>query len=601
VPGVNGGRRLRSRGNIERLPNGRLRVRVYAGVDPVSGRRHDLRAIIPAGPNAAAAAEKARVRLLNQVDERRHPRTAATIAQLLARYLSELRVARKTLHTYRGYVDKHVLPFLGELKVGQVDADALDSLYAELLRCRDHCDGKAGRVDHRTRRAHVCDARCAPHTCRPLAEWTVRKIHWILSGAFRRAQRWNWVATNPMTMAEPPTVKPPNPRPPSAEEAGRIVEEAWKDPDWGTLLWLTMVTGLRRGELCAIRWGDLDLADGVVHLERRIGQIGSQLWEEQSTKTHADRRVVIDPETVEVLVEHRRRCEARTRALGVELSPDAFVFSLAPDGHNPRRPESVTQRYRKMCRRIGIETTLHKLRHYSATELILAGVDIRTVAGRLGHGGGGATTLRTYAAWMSEGDQRAAKEIAARMPPRPASRPNIVEIDAKHAYQRIAVALRDEILDGTLLPGLPIPTIKELATSCGVSVPTAKRAVDLLAVWDFVHVTPGQRTLVRRLPTDLRGLETASIEDHRRSGSAPPAIPASGDAALLDLEVRRLGQPAHQVRCSANSNDAATLHRLLVDAVRRDGGKPRDIGDYELVVRRAGEAEVVTTFVAVAP
>jgi integrase/DNA-binding transcriptional regulator YhcF (GntR family) len=601
VPGVNGGRRLRSRGNIERLPNGGLRVRVYAGVDPVTGRRHDLREIIPAGTNAAAEAEKARVRLLNQVDERRHPRTAATVAQLLERYLSEPRVARKTLHTYRGYVDKHVLPFLGELKVGQVDADVLDSLYAELQRCRDHCDGKAGRVDHRTRRAHVCDARCPPHTCRPLAEWTVRKIHWVLSGAFRRAQRWNWVATNPMTMASPPTVKPPNPKPPTPQEAARIVEEAWKDPDWGTLVWLTMITGLRRGELCAIRWRDLDLADGVLHLERRIGQIGSQLWEEQSTKTHADRRVVLDPETVEVLVEHRRRCEVRTQALGVELSPDAFAFSLAPDGHNPRRPESVTQRYRKMCRRIGIETTLHKLRHYSATELILAGVDIRTVAGRLGHGGGGATTLRTYAAWISEGDQRAAKEIAARMPPRPASRPNIVEIDEKHAYQRIAVALRDQVLDGTPLPGLPIPTIKELATTYSVSVPTAKRAVDLLAEWGFVHVTPGQRTLVRRLPPDLRGLETVSIEDHRRSGSAPPAIPASRDAALLDLEVRRLGQTAHRVRCTANPNDAATLHRLLVDAVRRDGGKPRDIGDYELVVRRAGEAEVVTTFVAAAP
>jgi integrase len=151
------------------------------------------------------------VRLLNQVDERRHPRTAATVGQLLERHLGELRVARKTLHTYQGYVDKHVMPYLGPLKVGQLDADALDSLYAELLRCRDHCDGTVGRVDHRTHRPHVCDARCTPHTCRPLAEWTVRKIHWILSGAFRRAQRWNWVATNPMTLAEPPAIRPPKP------------------------------------------------------------------------------------------------------------------------------------------------------------------------------------------------------------------------------------------------------------------------------------------------------------------------------------------------------------------------------------------------------
>src|SRR5262245_35603495 len=69
-----------------------------------------------------------------------------------------------------------------------------------------------------------------------------------------------------------------------------------------------------------------------------------------------------------------------------------------------------------MAKQLGIKTTLHKLRHYSATELINAGVDLRTVAGRLGHGGGGATTLRVYAAWLSEADQRAAAALAGRMP-----------------------------------------------------------------------------------------------------------------------------------------------------------------------------------------
>jgi len=193
-----------SAGSIDRLRNGTLRVRVYAGIDPVTKKRHNLVEFVAPGPKAAAQAEAARVRLVNQVNEKRHPRTAATVAQLLDRYLGQLRAARKTLHTYRGYVDKHVLPFLGSQKVGQVDVDILDSLYAELLRCREHCDATQGRVDHRTHRPHDCDDRCTPHECRPLAEWTVRKIHWILSGAFRRAQRWNWVTTNPMTMTEPP-------------------------------------------------------------------------------------------------------------------------------------------------------------------------------------------------------------------------------------------------------------------------------------------------------------------------------------------------------------------------------------------------------------
>jgi site-specific recombinase XerD len=75
---------------------------------------------------------------------------------------------------------------------------------------------------------------------------------------------------------------------------------------------------------------------------------------------------------------------------------------------------------RPLVGRLGIETSLHKLRHYNATELIAAGVDVRTVAGRLGHGGGGATTLRVYAAWVTEADRRAAGTVASRLPRRPA-------------------------------------------------------------------------------------------------------------------------------------------------------------------------------------
>jgi integrase/DNA-binding transcriptional regulator YhcF (GntR family) len=573
---------------------------VYAGIDPVTKKRHELIEHIPPGPKAEALAEAARVRLVNQVNERRHPRTTATVAQLLERYLGELRVARKTLHTYQGYVDKHVLPYLGSQKVGQVDADILDSLYAELLRCRDHCDGKPGRIDHRTRGPHECDDRCTAHACRPLAEWTVRKIHWILSGAFRRAQRWNWVATNPMTMAEPPAVKPPNPKPPTAQEAAQIIEEAWKDPDWGTLIWLTMVTGQRRGELCAIRWRNLDLDNGILHVERSIGQIGGDVWEEESTKTHADRRIVLDPETVELLSEHRARCESRVRALGLELDPEMFVFSLDPDSRGPRRPESVSQRYRRMCRRIGIKTTIHKLRHYSATELILAGVDIRTVAGRLGHAGGGATTLRTYAAWVSEGDQRAAAHIATRMPRRATSRPVVVDVDVKSPYERIAVELRSQILDGTLVQGLPIPTIKQLSATNGVSVPTAKRAVDLLATWGFVEVVPGQRTLVKSFspgPKHDAAGESESAEQRVPSAGSE----RNGGTSSLDLEVRHRGKAAGKLRTTADPDDSDTLHRLLVQAIRRSGGDAAEIGDYELVVRRAGTDDVVATYVAAAP
>ena len=410
--------RRRARGAVEELPSGALRVKVYAGSDPVTGRRHYLTETIPAGRDAAGAAEVARTRLLNQVDERRSPRTKATVNQLLDRWLEVLDVEVSTRRGYVRKLDKHVRPLLGATAVARVDTEALESFYAVLRKCRDHCRGRR-YVQHRTAGRHECDGRCGPHKCRGLAPATVRQIHWILSGALDRAVRWHWIAVNPADHADKPALPHPDPQPPSAEEAARLVSEAWSDPDWGTLVWLAMTTGARRGELCALRWSHADLAAGVLTVRRALYLDEDGQWKEKDTKAHQQRRIVLDPETVAVLEEHWRRCRARAHALGISLPASGYVFAPDPDGSAALNPDTATQRYSRMAERLGIDTHLHALRHYTATELITAGTDIRTVAGRLGHGGGGATTLRVYAAWVSEADQRAATQIAARMPKRP--------------------------------------------------------------------------------------------------------------------------------------------------------------------------------------
>ncbi len=147
----------RSRGTIDELPSGALRVRVSAGVDPISKRRLYLTELIAAGPKARQTAERIRTRLLSQVDERRSPRTRATVGQLLDKWLKVLDVDPSTRRTYEGYIRKHIRPLLGSLSLTRVDVEILDSFYSELRRCRDHCgDRRSAYSNTHEGKTHVC-------------------------------------------------------------------------------------------------------------------------------------------------------------------------------------------------------------------------------------------------------------------------------------------------------------------------------------------------------------------------------------------------------------------------------------------------------------
>jgi integrase len=588
--------RSRPRGSIDRLDSGSLRVRVDAGADPITGKRYRPTVIVPPGPDDQNQAEVALTRLLNEVDEQRHPKTKVDVTHLLLKYQEERTAARTTLERDGDLIARHIIPYIGA-KIATKDAKKnIRALYKDCLRCRHHCTN-TNWTEHRTPRKHECDARCRKHQCNGLANNTVRKIHAILSGAYTMALgEWEWWTVNPIDGLAPPSFEKSEPDPPSATNAAAIVNEAFRrELAWGVFVFTSMVSGTRRGEAVALRRRHHDPVKKVLYLKEAIAQLEeTNELIVKGIKNDHNRHIVLDDSTNQLLIDYWATLDAAAHAAGHELSDDAFFFSLEPDHSAPLRPRSVTQRYRRMTRSMGLDTQLKCLRHFNATELIGAGVDVRTVAGRLGHSGGGSTTLRFYAAWASEAHQRAAGDLAVRLPARPEV-PDPVE-RAKTApeapFERVAARIRSRILAGELPDGSVAPSIKEIAATYEVAVGTAHRAADLLRQWGMLSAGGrGKRPLVLRPDP-----QSPTAEQPKEEQPVATALLREGPCPL-DLELLHLGSTVKTFAAEADPADTRQLARLLRSAVRRyTAGADADVGDFELIVRNSGEPTVVTVF-----
>jgi integrase len=303
-----------------------------------------------------------------------------------------------------------------------VDTATIDRFLAQLsergTRCK-HCQhlvriGQAPlRAGDRYRPRPGLREREHPTDCvrgLPMTASAVRDVHAVLSGAFKQAQVWGWIDHDPMALVTRPAVKRVDVQPPQVVQAEPLIDTAMaQDPELGLFLVLAVVLGARRGEVCRLRWSHIDLERGEVLVGGKITSLPGELRDEEWTKTRSKRRVAIGPSVVELL--RARRVEQAKQALasGVSLSPDAYVFSHEADGSKPIRPDGVTQRFTALARRLGVRCRLHDLRHFLVTQLIAAGVDVRTVSGRVGHRDGGRTTLGTYAHFQAPQDRTAAE------------------------------------------------------------------------------------------------------------------------------------------------------------------------------------------------
>lgn len=355
----------------ERPPgSGHWELRVYGGgTRTFHGKRRD--------------AEKALARFVTETDEGRavaaRGRTVATLANAWFKARAPV-WSPATADGTRRFLDRVFLPELGAMPLSRVRTEHIDAFYSARRR--------AGAT-----------------------ETTIRRHHSVISPMFNQGIRWGWIGVNPATNTYRPPVAGKQVRPPDpAVVVGLMRHVARRDETMADFLILAADTGARLGQLCALRWDDFDADAGTLRIVRTLTITGDI---RPLSKTKGRARVVpLGVSTVRTLSVHRMAMRERALTFGTKLPKLAFMFSDDPACRTPWKVNTFEKRYVRLRREPGAgpgaaDVNFHQLRHYVATQLIAAGVDVRTVADRLGHART-STTLDMYAAPVSEMGRTAA-------------------------------------------------------------------------------------------------------------------------------------------------------------------------------------------------
>jgi integrase len=363
-------------GSLRERSPGVWQVRVSIGRDPKTKRYIYASSTIRGGRRAA---QREAARLVKDASEGKIPLERETLAGLLERWLDHIEArgrAPKTLLENRRMAAV-IAQELGAKELRKLRGRDLDTFYDDL---RD----------------------------RGLSPTSVRRYHAVLSASLNQAVKWGLVEHSPISQATPPSIERKEPSAPTPKQIKELIEAAQaKDPEFATLLFVAATTGCRRGELCGLQWSDLDLGSGYLVVRRSVSDLPGRI-EVRTTKTGQVRRMALDEATTAILYAQRDLAESRCDAVGVTLRPEAFVWSQAADYSKPLKPGRITSRFSELRKGLGLRTVrLHHLRHFAATVMLAGGVDVRTVAGRLGHSRP-TLTLQTYAHVMDVTDRRAA-------------------------------------------------------------------------------------------------------------------------------------------------------------------------------------------------
>lgn len=320
-----------------------------------------------------------------------------TFSQWMDTWL-EMRAAKrrhKTVARYREILQHHVVPKLGEYPLQQIETADINSLYLNL------------RED--------------------LSLRSKSKVHTVLKSCLQAAVKNKKIVVNPAVDAEVPGAGDDA----NNEEIGQVLDaeqlatlvKGFKGSTIYEIVALAAFTGMRRGEVLALRWTDLDAVKKTLRIDRALEYTVKHGMAFKAPKTKRGRRTItIDNSLVELLLrvqnQHRRIVAGIPEGAAVDLSlvnlPEEALIFPAPDGDftTPRHPDPITKRFRERAAKLGFQgLRFHDLRGTHETLLLDAGMPVHTVAARCGHDP--AILLRIYAKRTTKSDQRVADVIGA--------------------------------------------------------------------------------------------------------------------------------------------------------------------------------------------
>ncbi len=287
-----------------------------------------------------------------------------TVAEYLLDWLENTARFQVSPRTYEGYemiIKKHLIPGIGDRYLSDLTGSVIQKYYAKKLK----------------------EPRNAKQGPTPLSAHSVRCHHRVLHRALKSAVIKRLISHNVADDTEPPIPVKKEFKSMTVAQLKLFIEELEGSPYY-ELLYTSLFTGLRRSEILALRWQDIDLQNGYLTVCRVLHRIKGKFifWDTKTEKSKAT--ISLTPSTVTLLENYKQRRAGEYLLMGKELS-DADLAFCRVDG-TPILPNCITEYWRRFADRIGMpDIRLHDARHTHATLMIKQGVNIKVVQERLRH------------------------------------------------------------------------------------------------------------------------------------------------------------------------------------------------------------------------